>query len=79
MSSVGAARKVSPNWSQELMTCHSSHCFSNVWGQENAPSVTLGKEDHTNQHLKTHSAPAQNKKDNNKMNFLDSFSVGSTK
>jgi len=23
-SSVGAARKVSPNWLQETMTCHSS-------------------------------------------------------
>ena len=28
VSSVGAARKVSPNWSQETMTCHSSNCFS---------------------------------------------------
>ena len=27
-SSVGAARNVSPNWSQETMTCHSSNCFS---------------------------------------------------
>ena len=26
-----AARKVSPNWLQETMTCHSSHCFSIVW------------------------------------------------
>ena len=25
-----AARKVSPNWLQETMTCHSSHCFSIV-------------------------------------------------
>ena len=32
-SSVGAARKVSPNWSQETMTCHSSNCFSIVRGQ----------------------------------------------
>jgi len=32
-SSVGAARKVSPNWSQETMTCHSSNCFSIVWDQ----------------------------------------------
>ena len=31
--SVGAARKVSPNWSQETMTCHSFNCFSIVWGQ----------------------------------------------
>ena len=29
---VGAAHKVSPNWSLETMTCHSSHCFSIVWG-----------------------------------------------
>ena len=34
--SVGAARKASPNWSQETMTCHSSNCFSIVWGQGNA-------------------------------------------
>ena len=32
-SSVGAARKVFPNWSQETMTCHSSNCFSIVRGQ----------------------------------------------
>ena len=32
-SSVGAALKVSPNWSQETMTCHSSNCFSIVWGK----------------------------------------------
>ena len=32
-SCVGAARKVSPNWSLETMTCHSFHCFSIVWGQ----------------------------------------------
>ena len=38
-SSVGAAQ-VSPNWSLETMTCHSSHCFSIVWGQGNAPLVT---------------------------------------
>ena len=25
---VGAARKVSPNWSQETMTCHSFNCFN---------------------------------------------------
>ena len=31
-SCVGAARKVSPNWSLETMTCHSSHCFNIVWG-----------------------------------------------
>ena len=31
--SVGSARKVSPNWSQETMTCHSFNCFSIVWGQ----------------------------------------------
>ena len=29
-SSVGAARKVSPNWSQETVTCHSFNCFSIV-------------------------------------------------
>ena len=40
MSIVGAACKVSPNWSQETMTCHSSICFSIVWGQGNAPLVT---------------------------------------
>ena len=40
MSSVGAARKVSPNWSQETMTHHFSNCFSIVWGQGNAPLVT---------------------------------------
>ena len=32
-SSVGAARKVSPNRSQETMTCHSFNCFNIVWGQ----------------------------------------------
>ena len=32
MSSVAAARKVSPNWPLQTMTCHSSHCFSIVWG-----------------------------------------------
>ena len=30
MGSVGAPRKVSPYWSQETMTCHSSNCFSIV-------------------------------------------------
>ena len=39
-SYVGAARKVSPNWSLETMTCHSSHCFSIVWGLGNEPLVT---------------------------------------
>ena len=39
-SSVGAARKVSPNWLQETMTCHSFNCLSIVLGQGNAPSVT---------------------------------------
>ena len=29
-SSVEAARKVSPDWSQETMTCHCSNCFSIV-------------------------------------------------
>ena len=38
--SVGAARKVSCNWLQEAMTCHSSNCFSIVYGQGNAPLVT---------------------------------------
>ena len=37
--SVGAAGKVSPNWSQETMTCHSSNCFSIAWGQGNTPLV----------------------------------------
>ena len=32
VSSVAASRKVSPNWSLQTMTCHSSHCFSIVWG-----------------------------------------------
>ena len=40
MSSVGAALKVSPSWSQETMACHSSNCFSTVCGQGNAPLVT---------------------------------------
>ena len=40
LSSVGAARKVSPNWSQKTMTCHSFYCFSIVWGQRNATLVT---------------------------------------
>ena len=39
-SSVGAARKVSPNWSQETMTCHSSNCFSIVRGQGRTIGVT---------------------------------------
>ena len=39
-SGVAAVRKVSPNWSQETMTCHSFYCFSIVWGQGNSPLVT---------------------------------------
>ena len=39
-SFVGAARKVSPDWSQKTMTCHSINCFSIVWGQGKAPLVT---------------------------------------
>ena len=39
-SSVGASRKISPNWSQETMTCHSSNCFSIGWDQGNAALVT---------------------------------------
>ena len=39
LSSVGAVRKVSPNWSQETMTRHSSNCFSIVWGHGNAPQL----------------------------------------
>ena len=31
-SSVAADPKVSPNWSLKTVTCHSSHCFSIVWG-----------------------------------------------
>ena len=31
--------QVSPNWSQETMTCHSSNCFSIVCGQGNASWV----------------------------------------
>ena len=30
---VGAAPKVTPDWSQETMTCHSFNCFSVVQGQ----------------------------------------------
>ena len=37
---MGAARKVSPNWSEETMKCHSSYCFGIVWGHGNAPLVT---------------------------------------
>ena len=37
---VGAACKVSANWSQETMTCDSFNCFSIVWGQGNTPLVT---------------------------------------
>ena len=33
ISCVGAAGKVSPDWSQKTMTCHSFNCFSIVWGQ----------------------------------------------
>ena len=40
IGSVGAARKVSLNWSQETTTCHFSNWFSIVWGQGNAPLVT---------------------------------------
>ena len=29
-SCVGAAHKVSPNWSLETVTCHSSHCFRGI-------------------------------------------------
>ena len=32
-SYVGAARKVSPDWSQKTMTCHCFNCFSIVLGQ----------------------------------------------
>ena len=32
-SYVGATRKVSPDWSQKTMTCHSFNCFRNVCGQ----------------------------------------------
>ena len=39
-SCVGAARKVSPDWSQKTMTCHSFNCFSTVWDREEAPLVT---------------------------------------
>ncbi|CAH3199415.1 unnamed protein product [Porites evermanni] len=40
-SSVGAVRKVSPNWSQDTMTCHSSNCF--VWGKGNVPLLNPDK------------------------------------
>ena len=33
LSCIGAARKVSPDWSQKTMTYHSFNCFSIVWGQ----------------------------------------------
>ena len=36
-SCVGATRKVSPDWSQKTMICHSFNCFSIVWGQGKAP------------------------------------------
>ena len=36
-SCVGAARKVSPDWSQKTITCHSFNCFNTVWGREEAP------------------------------------------
>ena len=32
-SCVGLLVKVSPDWSQKTMTCHSFKCFSIVWGQ----------------------------------------------
>ena len=40
LSCVEAARKVCPDWSQKTMTRHSFNCFSIVWGQGLAPSVT---------------------------------------
>ena len=33
LGSVGAARKVSPDWSHETITFHSFNCSSIVWGQ----------------------------------------------
>ena len=39
-SCVEAACKVSPDWLQKTMTCHSFNCFSIVWGQGWAPLVT---------------------------------------
>ena len=33
-------RSLWSDWSQETMTCHSSNCFSIVWGQGKAPLVT---------------------------------------
>ena len=30
---MGLLVKVSPDWSQKTMTCHSFNCFSIVWGQ----------------------------------------------
>ena len=35
---VAAARKVSPNWLQETITCHSANSI--VWSQGNAPLMT---------------------------------------
>ena len=40
MTCVGVAWKVSPNWSQETIACHSSNCFSIAWSQGNAPLAT---------------------------------------
>ena len=30
--SIQSNPSLSPNWSLKTMTCHSSHCFSIVWG-----------------------------------------------
>ena len=40
LSCVEAVRKASPDWSQKTMTCHSSNCFSIVWGHGLAPLLT---------------------------------------
>ena len=39
-SCVGAACKVSPDWSLKIMTCHSFNCFSFVWGHGLGTIVT---------------------------------------
>ena len=37
-------RKVSPNWSQETMTCHSSNCFSVFFGSGKRTIGTFSSE-----------------------------------
>ena len=44
ISRVAAARKVSPDWSQETMTFHSSSCFSIVLGSGKRTSGDFSSE-----------------------------------